>query len=626
MVAQPITSPKSTLEGSPLASPFHDEAVKKALRQEKPFIARRVDVAWNDRQGHVELTLNGGNDPRLVILTPAMPLYAKLVKRDRVIAHLMDGANKHTRRHRELYPHISGEIERDGGRGYALVNGAQWHDVPMSLDEKAEQKRRRVFDILEYYGTKLGIAHREIDEIERLYQRGHGGLDEWSLIALRSLRALADHRKPFQISDNDYVSQGDTNVYPHSLVFHGPFRYQLGTRASCVHCTQQYGRLVEDASYTDWTLVEGTELWKCPKNHRTSDVLMRIAQNTPASTPKVEPPTPAKAPHWSDKELGLFWDNVAKAPGGFNQLGVPSAARESIVHEVIESLHTTALTRKQAEDVVLMRLKTHPNAKSNTEKTPMTATKQDWESFLSTNNLKAEEILPLLSAYSIQNEKGVVTRLSAWAFSLDTALEVVTQGVSTEAAQDTQSVPETATEKPTVPQTTLAITTLTGVNALGVSAALNRHLPPAAYRKIPYGQMSDKTDVDGDAIRDRFDEVFGPMGVGWRIRPSEGAGRVEHKTEERTKDKVTKTWHIVTLVAHTFEYSVILPDGSLTWVAASTTSDQSDNMDEQYAYRGVFTSMMKQFYRLLGGMNHVIYGEYTHIHAAKDLARQQRSA
>lgn len=186
---------------------------------------------------------------------------------------------------------------------------------------------------------------------------------------------------------------------------------------------------------------------------------------------------------------------------------------------------------------------------------------------------------------------------------------------------DRLPAPSPEPEKPIIrfPQ----ITTLTGVPVGEISARLNKPLPPDAYSAIKFGVMSGKTDIDPERVRDRFEEVFGPMGIGWRITPHPTAGRVEHRTEERTTGKgEIQTWHVVTLVAHTLAYSVLMPDGSLVWADVSTTSDSSDNMDEGYAYRGALTSLMKQVYKLLGGMNHIMYGQYTHIQAQRDLARR----
>jgi hypothetical protein len=169
------------------------------------------------------------------------------------------------------------------------------------------------------------------------------------------------------------------------------------------------------------------------------------------------------------------------------------------------------------------------------------------------------------------------------------------------------------------------VRTLTGISVLNIATELNKHLPPEAYGAIKYGQMSGKTDIDGDYVRDRFDQVFGPMGIGWRINPHKTAGRVEYRSEPRlNKEGKEQTWHIVTLLAHTLQYCMVMPDGNLIWVEASTTTDQHDNMDEQYAYRGALTSLTKQFYRLMGGMNHILHNEYTHVHAQAEIARRNR--
>lgn len=182
---------------------------------------------------------------------------------------------------------------------------------------------------------------------------------------------------------------------------------------------------------------------------------------------------------------------------------------------------------------------------------------------------------------------------------------------------------------PPVPQQSAAtprinITTMLGIPITDIKKELDRHLPPEAYGAIKFGQMSGKTDVDGDAIRDRLDEVFGSAGVGWRIAPNPHCGRVEYKTEQREKDGKMRTWHICTLFAHTFSYAIIMPDGSIQWVDASTTTDLHDNTDEQFAYRGALTSLMKQFYKLLGGMNHVLSGEYTHVEAQIEIQRRKQ--
>lgn len=200
-------------------------------------------------------------------------------------------------------------------------------------------------------------------------------------------------------------------------------------------------------------------------------------------------------------------------------------------------------------------------------------------------------------------------------------------GTQTTTEERTEAAPasvEPANVIPFVPPANLP-RTLTGVSILNIGKELNKHLPAEAYGAIKFGQMTGRTDIDGDAVRDRFDQVFGPLM--WRIVPQQLAGRVEYSTETRANSKGTEqTWHICTLVAHQFQYALIMPDGSLQWVDGMVTSDLHDNTDQQYCYRGAVTSIMKQFYRLMGGMNHIIYGEYTHEHAAREIAARKRSA
>ncbi len=167
-------------------------------------------------------------------------------------------------------------------------------------------------------------------------------------------------------------------------------------------------------------------------------------------------------------------------------------------------------------------------------------------------------------------------------------------------------------------------TTLTGISIMDISKRLNMRLAPEAYSAIGSGIMTGKTDLDADRVRDRFEEVFGPMGIGWKITPNSTAGRVDYRSEKRPSadGKREILWHVVTLIAHTLSYAVIDAQGHITWVEASTTSDSHDNTDETYAYRGALTSLMKQFYKLLGGMNHILYGEYDHNKARRDMGRK----
>lgn len=313
------------------------------------------------------------------------------------------------------------------------------------------------------------------------------------------------------------------------------------------------------------------------------------------------------------------------------------------------------------------------NASVRAYKSP---TKEQWSAWIEPwlKSYKIADVVRILHQYSMARWKLPVTKMSEWGSTLVDATAAMEQeearpkGVISddqpEAAKSTEtgasqgdstSEPHTqpATQNDSVtgqfdtstsapapipsavptgtsnviqfPVQVKQITTLTGVSILDIGKRLDAHLPPEAYDPIKHGSMSGKTDLDPDAVRTRFDEVFGPQGIGWRITPNPTTGRVIHTTEQRpNKEGKMVTWHVITLVGWTLHYSVITPDGHMIWAEASTTTDSNDNMDKTYAERGALTSLMKQFYRLMGGMNHIISGEYTHIEAARDIAARNR--
>lgn len=162
-----------------------------------------------------------------------------------------------------------------------------------------------------------------------------------------------------------------------------------------------------------------------------------------------------------------------------------------------------------------------------------------------------------------------------------------------------------------------SLKTLTGISAQDIPTQLGVEWPQSALKKIPYGPMSGKTDIRFNYVRDRFDEVFGPHGIGWRIVPHERLGKVECRFEERAKtDKQTgeiknTVWYTVIYTAHVFEYCVQSDDG-IDWISTSPMSDSDENVDEGYAYRGAFTSLLKQVLRGFGGMNRILTNQQTH--------------
>jgi hypothetical protein len=179
-------------------------------------------------------------------------------------------------------------------------------------------------------------------------------------------------------------------------------------------------------------------------------------------------------------------------------------------------------------------------------------------------------------------------------------------------------LPETANDAPSAPEVTILgqIKTLTGVGAADIPKRMNGRFPAPAYEPIPYGPMKGKTDLSFDYVRDRFDEVFGPHGLGWKLEPHAVLGAVEHiEVDEPKRDGGTRHVHMVALEMFVFKYRVVMPDGSMEWIESSPLSDCDDNEDRGYAYRGAWTSLLKQTLRSFGGINHILRNEYTHVQA-----------
>lgn len=165
--------------------------------------------------------------------------------------------------------------------------------------------------------------------------------------------------------------------------------------------------------------------------------------------------------------------------------------------------------------------------------------------------------------------------------------------------------------------------TLTGISIKNIPIAMNKKLSPYAYKEIPSGTMSGKTDVDFQDMRDRFDEVFGPYTVGWRFFPHPIYGKPPIVSESQQEGK--STWYTVRMESWVLEYAIVDNEGKIQWVQTAPHSDADKNIDLGYAYRGAETSWLKHIWRSFGGMNHILNGEYTHEHAKRDIANGKTS-
>lgn len=187
-----------------------------------------------------------------------------------------------------------------------------------------------------------------------------------------------------------------------------------------------------------------------------------------------------------------------------------------------------------------------------------------------------------------------------------------------------QPAPVPASDAASIPAPLRGITTLAGVPVTAIAAHMNRRFPAKAYKEIPYGPMRGKSDIAGDFVRDRFDEVFGPHGLGWQLVPHPALGKTEHiEVEDKRKDGSLYTVHMVALENWIVRYRIVRPDGVWEWAETGPVSDCDDNEDRGYAYRGAWTALLKQALRLFGGLNHVYREEYTHVHAGQELRAQK---
>lgn len=159
--------------------------------------------------------------------------------------------------------------------------------------------------------------------------------------------------------------------------------------------------------------------------------------------------------------------------------------------------------------------------------------------------------------------------------------------------------------------------TMTGVPVTEIEQRLDTKYPIEAYTVIKMKGGRAGTDISYDYVRDRFVEVFGIQGIGWRftIHPSGGV------LCQRETDKGTK-YH-VSLMAHVFEYRIVNGEQS-EWIQLAPMSDGHVDDDEGYAYRGAETSLLKHVLRSMGGFNHLYRYEKLHAWATRELAKKAR--
>lgn len=149
--------------------------------------------------------------------------------------------------------------------------------------------------------------------------------------------------------------------------------------------------------------------------------------------------------------------------------------------------------------------------------------------------------------------------------------------------------------------------TLMGIPALRIQEFVNRKYESWAYRKSKdFGK--EITVIEPLAVRQRFDKIFGPHGIGWRIVPAnESASTFLTPFTEATKSGERDMYQI-TISGYCMEYRMRIGE-TVEWQRTSAFTDSNDSNDAGYAGGGAFTGLMKQALKMLGGYDHFIIGE-----------------
>lgn len=155
--------------------------------------------------------------------------------------------------------------------------------------------------------------------------------------------------------------------------------------------------------------------------------------------------------------------------------------------------------------------------------------------------------------------------------------------------------------------------TLTGIPATRIQEYINRPYFEWAYSKTlapgqKKGEEGKWTVIDPIAVRERFDKVFGPHGIGWRIVPHDTGSSVTMLPYTQKTQYGERSMYVVTLAAYCLEYRLNI-DGAYEWQRTSAFTDASDSDDLGYAGGGAFSSLMKQALKMMGGYDHFMWGK-----------------
>lgn len=337
---------------------------------------------------------------------------------------------------------------------------------------------------------------------------------------------------------------------------------------------------------------------------------------------------PINPDHWSHNtaKRNGFYANLADK--GFNRYDVHPSLKSRLIHDglskaegrKIEHLEETSLDPAKAEQAVLAHIRS-VYEKESTVTVPTT-----------TKNFPAEvaslitDAFPLASSdYKLSIVKtatGHTSIAAAKEAGMDEAriLADIGNEIATiknveknlpdntpQDAQNGQSASGTADKFELDPFLTEA-KTLMGIPATRIQEFINRRYEDWAYSKTKAPGGKQWTVIDPIAVRQRFDKVFGPHGIGWRIVPAPNGSHVSVTPFNEQTKSGERPMYAVTLAGYCLEYRLRI-GGDVEWQRTSAFTDSNDSEDLGYAGGGAFSSLMKQALKMLGGYDHFIVAE-----------------
>jgi len=206
---------------------------------------------------------------------------------------------------------------------------------------------------------------------------------------------------------------------------------------------------------------------------------------------------------------------------------------------------------------------------------PRSITPIDIARILTRLNLTAEQAVERMQAYAVNKMSVIPDSLMKWSRSL----------IELEAAL-------------------CGYTTLNNIPVSLIRNQMKRPYPPQAYKDKKQSFGTAET-VDQRVIRLRLNEVFGAPGIGWRITGMENMSLAHSEPYKERKSDGSPGRDMMQVRAFGWfgEYAVRdVFNGGMFYVRTNVIFDGHGNDSFEKAGSGAATALMKEFARLMGGM------------------------